>query len=111
MHVGFRVMNRTLIVRLEGEIDHHSAEYIRKKIDNEIIAAMPRLVVFDFSKVGFMDSSGIGVVMGRYRNVKRLNGNIVIAGANRYIKRVFEMAGISGIISMYDNVEKAVNSI
>lgn len=111
MQIGFKVVNRTLIIRLEGEIDHHSAEYIRKKIDSEIINTMPRLVVFDFSKVGFMDSSGIGVVMGRYRNMQKLNGSIAVAGASSYVRRVFEMAGISGIIGMYDNVEKAVNSV
>lgn len=98
----------TLVVNIVGELDHHSAEYIRDKIDGEIIKAITKNIIFDFSKVSFMDSSGIGVIMGRFKNVQKLNGKVAIANINIQIKRIFEMSGLSKIIPIYDNIDKAM---
>lgn len=100
-----------LIVGMDGEIDHHSAEHIRKKIDSQIVFGNIKRIVFDFSKVSFMDSSGIGIVMGRYRNMQNLHGSTAIANVTPHIRRVFEMAGISKFVRIYDNMADAVNSM
>ena len=59
--------DKLLVVKIIEEIDHHTTEKIRRKIDNEITRYMPRKVIFDFNKVSFMDSAGIGMIIGRYK--------------------------------------------
>lgn len=68
----------TLIAMLDGEIDHHTAKGVREKIDSEIETNSPKILVLDFSDVTFMDSSGIGLIMGRYKLMKASGGEIRI---------------------------------
>lgn len=108
-----RLSNRgtTLIVGIVGELDHHSAEYVRQKVDGEIIKSTTRNVIFDFSKVGFMDSSGIGVIMGRYKNVQKLNGKVATVNVSAQIRRILEMSGLLKLIPVYENVDSAINNM
>lgn len=69
MHVEYRKKDKLLMLKIEEEIDHHSTEKIRKRADYEIQIHIPKKVIFDFSNVTFMDSSGIGMVIGRYKLV------------------------------------------
>jgi len=101
----------TLIASVIGELDHHSSEHIRQKVDSEMIKSTTRNIVFDFSEVTFMDSSGIGVVMGRYRNIKNLNGKLAVANINQQIKRIFDMSGLHKIIPVYDSIDTAINKM
>ncbi len=93
---------RTLILRVTEEIDQHIADKIRKKLDSEIEIYSPRKVVFDFNGIEFMDSSGIGMVLGRYKLVKMLGGTLEIINVNKRLKRIFEMSGVSRIIEIKD---------
>ncbi|MCX7923648.1 MAG: anti-sigma F factor antagonist [Clostridia bacterium] len=111
LQVKFLSKGTTLIVSILGELDHHSAEYIRQKVDSEIIKATTKNIIFDFSKVTFMDSSGIGVILGRYKNVQKINGKTSIANVNSQIKRIFEMSGLFKIIPVYDNLDIAINKM
>ena len=108
MQVKFSNRGTTLIVSIIGELDHHSAEYIRQKIDGEMLKSTTKNIVLDFSSVSFMDSSGIGVVIGRYKNIKKLNGKAFITGASAQIKRILEMSGILKIIPAYETTDEAV---
>lgn len=72
MHADYKKEQKKLIFRIEEEIDHHSSEKIRKRADYEIEIHIPRKVVFDFEKVTFMDSSGIGMLIGRYKLISML---------------------------------------
>ena len=72
MNVDYKKVDRKLLFEITEEIDHHNAEELRRKLDYEIQRYMPRKVVFDFDKVTFMDSSGIGMVLGRYKMMKML---------------------------------------
>jgi len=101
----------TLIVKINCELDHHTSDSLRRKVDSEIQRYMPRNVVFDFEGVRFMDSSGIGMVMGRYKNIKRYEGKAVMASLRPEIKRIFEMSGITKIIPQFTNVAKALESM
>lgn len=100
----------TLIVSIIGELDHHSAEYIRQKVDMEIIKSTTKNLIFDFSKVSFMDSSGIGVIIGRYKNIQKMNGKAAITNVNTQVKRIFEMSGLLKIIPAYKDVSAAMHS-
>lgn len=86
-----------LIAELCGEIDHHSAAYLRAQIDAELLSSKPACLILDFTKVTFMDSSGIGLVMGRYRNMSEWGGKIVIRNLPPHLKRVMKLAGIQKI--------------
>lgn len=111
MQVKFNNRGTTLIVSITGELDHHSAEYIRSKIDSEIIKSTTKNIIFDFAKVNFMDSSGIGVIMGRFKNVQQLNGKAAIINLSPQVKRIFEMSGLLKIIPEYDSIDKAVQAL
>lgn len=81
-------------VRLEGDLDHHSAAIIRAGIDDAILVNRPRILALDFGAITFMDSSGIGLVMGRYRLMQSLGGEIVMQNLPDNIKKVMKLAGL-----------------
>lgn len=82
---------------LEGELDHHSAKGIREQIDENIGRIKPSMLVLDFTNVTFMDSSGIGLVMGRYRTMQLLGGKLTVRNASMHIKKVMRLAGLDRI--------------
>lgn len=79
---------------LSGEIDHHTAKELREDIDNALQCAQPRRLVLDFSGVGFMDSSGIGLIMGRYRLTQEWGCRVELTGAPPSIARMIRLAGL-----------------
>lgn len=98
----------TLVVLLSGEIDHHESGLARPQIDDAIKLYRPHRLVLDFSGVSFMDSSGIGLVMGRYKLMNSLGGVVEIANTPRYLKNVMRMAGLERLaeISEEDTVHE-----
>ena len=100
---------KQLTLRISEEIDESTTEKLRRKIDNEITRFLPRKVIFDFSDVSFMDSAGIGMLLGRYKIIRMLGGQLELINVNRQIEKVFEISGILRIIKMlgiYDNEMK-----
>jgi stage II sporulation protein AA (anti-sigma F factor antagonist) len=108
LRIKFSSRGTTVIIGILGELDHHSAEYARQKIDAEILKSTTRNIIFDFSKLSFMDSSGIGIIMGRYKNIRKLNGMAAIINTNTHIKRLLEMSGVLKLIPIYHNIDEAV---
>ena len=93
--------NNRIIYALGGEIDHHSAVSIRTEIDEMIMAERPKILTFDFTNVRFMDSSGIGLVLGRTRTMGAVGGRVEIVGASKSIERLFRMAGADKLVEIY----------
>ena len=89
-----------LKIKLRGEIDHHCASAIRKAMDNEIFSKRPRGLIIDMSGVDFMDSSGLGFVMGRYSLMQRLGGELVLERPNERVTKIFELAGLERIVKI-----------
>ena len=85
---------KKLILEFTEEIDHHNTEKIRRKVDYEIEKYMPNKVVLNFDKVIFMDSAGIGFLIGRYKMVKMVGAEIEMINVKPSIKKIFEMCGI-----------------
>lgn len=98
MNIKYEQKDKQLLIEITEEIDHHIAEKVRRKVDNEITRYMPRKTIFDFSRVTFMDSAGIGMVIGRYKMMKLIGGELEIINANRTVKKILEMSGILKII-------------
>ena len=88
----------TLRITLEGEIDHHSAVATRGEIDRLIYEYRPRRFELALSRIGFMDSSGLGLVMGRYTLVRELGGEMAVLDPSPAIMRIFKLAGMDRLI-------------
>ena len=111
MNIGFEYVDRLLIVKINGDIDHHSCEEIRSKIDKEITIKNPKSILFDMEQVGFMDSSGIGVLIGRYKLISNNGGIAGMTNVKPQIMRLCEICGLQKIIQIYPNKKKAIASI
>lgn len=98
MNITYKKEDKTLLMEITEEIDHHFAENIRREADNEITRYMPRKVIFDFGNVSFMDSAGIGMIIGRYKMMKMLGGSLEMTNVSKSVKKIFEMSGITKII-------------
>ena len=88
---------KCMTVFLSGEIDHHTAADIRKAIDEETDKLLPQVLVLDFSAVTFMDSSGVGLVMGRYRNVSAHGGRLEAVNLPPWCYRIMKLSGLEKI--------------
>lgn len=95
-----------LTVKFTEDIDQHIADKLRRKMDDEIEKYIPKKVIFDFCSISFMDSSGIGMILGRYKLVKMLGGNIELINVNKSIKKIFEMSGVTRIILIKSILEE-----
>lgn len=98
--VQLRRDNDVLIAAVSGEIDHHSAAGIRRAIDSEISAETPDKLVMELSGVSFMDSSGLGLVLGRYAKAREAGIEFSVSGAGERIMKIFHMAGLERIITL-----------
>ena len=109
MFLKFNKINDKLIVALE--LDHHSAEEVRVKIDDRIERDNIKKVILDFKEVTFMDSSGIGVVIGRLKKIQNRDGKVCITNVNKRVDKVFTLSGLYKIITVYRDINEAVESI
>lgn len=95
MPVTFDHREGVLIAGISGDLDHHSAAPIREAIDRMAESTMPKVLVLDFGGVGFMDSSGIGLIMGRYKLMDSMGGSVRVEHASSQLKKVIKLAGLS----------------
>lgn len=98
MIVNYEISEKILEVTFEEEIDHHSCLKFSLMIDDAIKKFMPKEILFNFENVSFMDSSGIGMLIGRYRKMMRNGGTAKICNVKPELKRIFEMSGIIKIM-------------
>ena len=98
----YQVQENCLTVFLPKELDHHNAEEIKKESDSLIEKNHIRYVIFDFQKTNFMDSSGIGVIMGRYKKVTMLGGDVCLIHTNERLKKILTMSGVTKIVRIYE---------
>lgn len=108
---NYEIYERCLIIRLNGELDHHNAVKIREKADQLIDRNNIKHIIFDFSGAGFMDSAGIGVVMGRYRKVIFIGGKTAVTHVGSAVDRIFRLSGLYKIIDKYDTVDVALKTL
>lgn len=95
--------DKLLILKITEEIDEHTTKEIRRRADYEIERYMPKRVVFDFDSVTFMDSAGIGLLIGRYKFANMLGARLEISNLTQSVRRIFEMSGILKLIPIVDN--------
>ena len=98
----FKVIDNYLMIRLPDEIDHHRSVDISTKADRYIMTKKVGNVVFDFERTTFMDSSGIGVIMGRYKRIYLLGGEVCAVHTNERMKKILTMSGVTKIMQIYE---------
>lgn len=98
MEVRLESIGTTLVVKLSGELDHHCCDGVRSAVDREISHGGIKNLIFDFGDVSFMDSSGIGIIIGRYKKINELGGRTLIIRAQPQVDRVLELSGIKKIL-------------
>lgn len=98
MQLDIKNENGCAVALISGEIDHHNAKEIRTQLDRYIIASRPSQLVIDLKEITFMDSSGIGLIMGRCKLMKQCGGRLEILNPQPYIRRVLRLAGIERIV-------------
>ena len=108
MKITYIKKDKRLIFEIEEDIDECCVQKIRRRIDNEIQRYMPKEVIFDFSNVSFMDSAGIGLIIGRYKLINMIGGELKIANVNTQIQKIFEMSGLLSLIPVEQKDKKEV---
>jgi len=100
METEYQKEDKLLLLKITEELDHHTVEKIRRKADYEIEKYIPRKVVLDFNKVSFMDSAGIGLILGRYKNISILGGKLEVVNVSSQVIKILNMSGLSKIIEI-----------
>ncbi len=109
--VKFTLMQRCLVAEVTGDVDQHNAASIREQTDIKIRCENIKNLVFDFTNLDFMDSSGIGIIIGRYKLVTSLGGKVAIAVKKPTIKRLLELSGIGRIMPVKESLTDALKTL
>ncbi len=107
----FEILDHTLIIKLAEDLDHHNALFIREKADKIIMSRNIKYIIFDFLGTDFMDSSGIGIIMGRYKKIIFIGGSVYVTGISKNVDRIFKLSGLYKIVNKYDKVQDALDVI
>lgn len=111
LNIDLEVKNDVLCIRLTGELDHHTAEDLRELATNAIEKHQIRHILLNLEQLSFMDSSGLGVILGRYKQIKQLHGEMVVCAISPAIERLFDMSGLFKIIRLEPTEEFALQSL
>lgn len=98
MESRFYDKDKLLILKITDEIDDHNVQNIRRKADYEIERYMPKKIIFDFDSVTFMDSAGIGLIIGRYKFANMIGAKLELSNLTQSVRRIFDMSGILKLI-------------
>lgn len=102
MEENFKVIDNYLMVKMPAEIDHHKSSYISENADKFILQENVGNIVFDFEDTRFMDSSGIGIIMGRYKKIACFGGRVFVVNADHRIRHLMMMSGLQKIVEIME---------
>ena len=105
-NIEFRTDNGTMCVRLKGDIDHHSAKLIRKRIDSEMFIKRPYELCLDLSQIEFMDSSGLGLILGRYQSATEMGIGFSVFEPSPSVCKILKLSGVEKMINIIRRKEK-----
>jgi len=96
------MIDEYLMIRMPEEIDHHQATLLSKQADHYILNCPVKNIVFDFERTRFMDSSGIGIVAGRYKKIACLGGKVYAIHADTRIRKIIQLSGLKKILHVIE---------
>ncbi|WP_062356155.1 anti-sigma F factor antagonist [Bacillus kwashiorkori] len=111
LKVDLEMKQQILCVRLIGELDHHTSEQVRNEVSELIEKHSIRHLVLNLEQLTFMDSSGLGVILGRYKQIKQKNGEMIVCAISPAIERLFTMSGLFKIIRFESNERNALQRL
>ena len=111
LNIDMEIKHEVLCIRLSGELDHHTADDLRIQATNTIEKHAIRHIVLNLEQLTFMDSSGIGVILGRYKQIKQVHGEMIVCAISPAIQRLFEMSGLFKIMKMEPTEEFALQKL
>jgi stage II sporulation protein AA (anti-sigma F factor antagonist) len=111
LRINMEVKDNVLCIRLEGELDHHTAEILRNNVQTTLEKKDIKHIVLNLEALSFMDSSGLGVILGRYKHIKSLGGEMIVCAISPEVKRLFEMSGLFKIIRLEEDESKALHTL
>ncbi|WP_433742958.1 anti-sigma F factor antagonist [Falsibacillus pallidus] len=109
--IDLEVKHEVLCIRLQGELDHHTAELLRESASDAIEKYDIRHIILNLEHLSFMDSSGLGVILGRYKQIKQKHGEMVVCAISPSVKRLFDMSGLFKIIRLEPSEEFALQRL
>ncbi|AST92321.1 MULTISPECIES: anti-sigma F factor antagonist [Sutcliffiella] len=111
LSIDLEVKQNVLCIRLAGELDHHTAEELRERATEVIENHSITDIVLNLEQLAFMDSSGLGVILGRYKQIKSIGGEMVVCSISPAVKRLFEMSGLFKIIRLEESELNALQKL
>ncbi len=111
LSMSLEVKQDVLCIRLEGELDHHTAEALRTEVTEMLEKKRIHHIILNLESLSFMDSSGLGVILGRYKHIKSLGGEMVVCAISPAVKRLFEMSGLFKIIRLEESEQNALATL
>ena len=111
MYLDMEQQQDTLLVRLGGDLDLGVADKLRKALDNQLVEKRIKYLILYLSRVTFIDSSGLGVLLGRYKRLLHSGGKVILVGAQPQVKRILELSGILQIMEEFQDENKALAKI
>ena len=110
--IKYSLEDKNLVIELMvPELDHHITNEVRDGIDNILNTRPIKNIIFDFKNIRFMDSSGIGVIIGRYKKISNDGGKVSVINVNPRVKKIFDLSGMNKIVSIYDTHEEVISSL
>ncbi|MFC0188392.1 anti-sigma F factor antagonist [Fictibacillus aquaticus] len=109
--IDMEVKRNVLCIRLEGELDHHTAAELRTKAEDALKMHPIAHIVLNLENLSFMDSSGLGVILGRYKQIKNQQGEMVICAISPAVKRLFDMSGLFKIMRLEQDEQLALQAL
>ncbi|NPV70900.1 MAG: anti-sigma F factor antagonist [Firmicutes bacterium] len=111
MKVDFESAGNVLVVRVEGELDLSTAPQFRASVEHALDRTMARDCILNMKGVSFIDSSGLGAILGRYRRVTQAGGKMALCGVIQRVRPILELSGIKRIMPLYDSEKEALASL
>jgi stage II sporulation protein AA (anti-sigma F factor antagonist) len=111
LSIDLEVKHNVLCIRLVGELDHHTAEDLRTKVTDSLEKNKINHIILNLEQLSFMDSSGLGVILGRYKQIKNSGGEMVVCSISPAVKRLFDMSGLFKIIRLEESEQFALQTL
>lgn len=109
--INLETKKDVLLIRLKGELDHHTAENLRNQVSEKIEKNNIHHIILNLEELAFMDSSGLGVILGRYKQIQSQGGEMVVCSISPAVKRLFDMSGLFKIIRLVDDEQYALKTL
>ncbi len=111
MDAGYKVIQKNLILSIGPELDHHEAHKIRQITDEQLRRSRARNIILDFSNTDFMDSAGIGMIIGRYKEANLRGGKVCVINAGHSIQKLIEISGLYKLVYEYKDLSEALANL